>query len=413
MRQILDILVWGTGRYCEKLLEWLPDNCNIVSFIETRPSQKIFRGIPVASVFEFERLYYKTDFTIIAVGDSAVDISNEIFGIIHTNKNIYRMSLKDYVTEGFVFDSLDGFGDILLSQMFSVKSQLIKSSSYLSDYTICECSHMSFVVNSKYKYMLQDLSYEKNYQQEDIELFFELSQKYYGIAFDSAGIFMDIGANIGTTSLWVKKKINKNAQIVGFEPSAENCKQYLCNSILNGILPYYIDIAEDNTYDNCESGVVLIHAGVSNKSEKKVLMLSEDNLGDNRILECKNEEKNWLCENVQSITLNEWKKRYVSGECNVKWIWMDVQGHEGFCIEGGGELFHKEIPLYMEFWPMELERNDSLELLFSLLKEYYSKFICIDWYKCGDRNPHEIDELRSIAEKYKYIDWHTDIFLIK
>ena len=50
-------------------------------------------------------------------------------------------------------------------------------------------------------------------------MFFELSNKYYGG--QNKKYFLDIGASIGTTSIYVKKKFGKDLCVIGFEQSKE------------------------------------------------------------------------------------------------------------------------------------------------------------------------------------------------
>lgn len=44
-------------------------------------------------------------------------------------------------------------------------------------------------------------------------------------------------------------------------------------------------------------------------------------------------------------------------------IWIDVQGYEGFVLAGGQKTLSYNPPLLIEFWPYALERSGSLELL--------------------------------------------------
>jgi hypothetical protein len=48
---------------------------------------------------------------------------------------------------------------------------------------------------------------------------------------------------------------------------------------------------------------------------------------------------------------------------NNVFLWIDVQGYEGFVLDGGRETLRYNPPLVMEFWPYALERSGCIELL--------------------------------------------------
>lgn len=65
----------------------------------------------------------------------------------------------------------------------------------------------------------------------------------------------------------------------------------------------------------------------------------------------------------------------------------------------------------MEFWPSELIKNGSFDLLKDMLEKCYSKYICMDWYKKGDTAVYNISELGRLMDCFA--DSFTDIFMIK
>lgn len=81
-------------------------------------------------------------------------------------------------------------------------------------------------------------------------------------------------------------------------------------------------------------------------------------------------------------------------------------------FEGGVKTFSEQrIPLYMEFWPTEIIKNDSFKLIKKVLERCYSKFICIDWYKKGDMKVYDISKIEILMKCFS--NSFTDIFLIK
>lgn len=273
-------------------------------------------------------------------------------------------------------------------------------SSFTAPYVVCEVENVNFLVNSTYKMFVNALAQKALHQGDDIRLFFDLTKEYYGIESVCEGdIFFDIGGNIGTTSIYVKKVVNPLLKIISFEPDEENCRQFKCSCILNGI---------------DKDDICLVQAALSDENGEASIMLSDktDNMGDHRVLINGNILSNRETEKVKKIRLDTWLETNHIDISRIKYVWMDVQAHEGFVLSGGANVFieHK-IPLFMEFWPKELKRNHSFDLLVDTLGRCYSKFICVQWYKQGKRELLDIYALHDIARKYP--DDTFDIFLVK
>lgn len=391
------VLIWGTGVWSRRLLDILPSNCCIEAFIETIPSKNLFHEKRVVSKDEFSNLYGITDFTIIAV-DKSDEIIREILKSTGSDKNIY---VCKNIFDVLLVESLYDHRRLSVDQLFDENNENMRQDTYYTKYVVRDCQEVSYIVSTEYEMMIDALSYNKNQQEDDIDLFFDLAKEHYGIEMNSSGYFLDVGANIGTTSIWVKKKINPNLKIVAFEPSNENCKQYRCNCILN-------DVNEDE--------VILIKAAVSNVEQEMDLMLcDEGNLGDHRLCINGNEEKQRKIERVKTVTLDKWIKSSMIETDQIKYIWMDTQAHEAFCIDGARELLRENpIPLYIEFWPAEIMKNQSMQILVDSLKRSYRKFICIACYKEGDRRMFEIEELWDLYDKYnKDSEWAVDLFFVE
>ena len=106
-----------------------------------------------------------------------------------------------------------------------------------------------------------------NFAQEEMMLFYELSNKYYPNR-KKEGIFLDLGANIGTTCIYFKKKIDSDINILAFEPLKENFKYLDINLRLN-------DITE---------GVTIEQFGLAEKSYEKEISVLEGNPGGSSLI---------------------------------------------------------------------------------------------------------------------------------
>jgi hypothetical protein len=66
-------------------------------------------------------------------------------------------------------------------------------------------------------------------------------------------------------------------------------------------------------------------------------------------------------------------------------LWIDVQGYEGFVLDGGRETLRYNPPLVIEFWPYALERSGCIELLKEII------------IKANYKNCYDLDSNRSLG----------------
>ncbi len=155
--------------------------------------------------------------------------------------------------------------------------------------------------------------------------------------------------------------------------------------------------------NNCED-IRLVGCALSNETGSATLSLSRDNMGDHRIVMEDMEGRN--SERVKTDTLLNWIS---SNPADIKYIWIDSQGYEGFILDGGSEfLARSRIPVWMEFWPYQYRNNGSLELVLSVISRLYPCFI--DRKSPGNIQP--TGDLIKLANSLPG-ESDTDIFLIK
>ena len=160
---------------------------------------------------------------------------------------------------------------------------------------------------------------------------------------------IDIGANIGSICIpAIKRGIFENC--LAIEPEPYNfdllTKNIFINGLSNKIQTFNIAVGQ---FDN----------------EKIKFELSENNYGDHRI------KSNFATKNYD----NEDKRKIIDIEMKIldtliqdinpkeTLLWMDVQGYEGFVLEGGMNILSKKPPLVIEFWPYGLDKFNSYNLL--------------------------------------------------
>ena len=135
-----------------------------------------------------------------------------------------------------------------------------------------------------------------NWASEDIANFIKISdQRHYKGAEPETGIFLDIGGNIGTTSIYCKKKLKSDLKYIAF------------------------------AHDNWGGSGMVVGAG-------------------NQISESGGDEI------VATITLDSYLSEHHISAKDIKYIWIDVKGHEPEVLEGAAQLYNGlAIPTCLEF----------------------------------------------------------------
>lgn len=200
---------------------------------------------------------------------------------------------------------------------------------------------------------------------------------------------VDIGANIGSICIpAIKRGIFKNC--LAIEPEPYNfdllTKNIFINNLSNKIQTFNFALGQ---FDN----------------EKIKFELSENNYGDHRI-KSNSTEKNYYNEDKRKIIDIEMKRLDTliqDFDPKETLLWMDVQGYEGFVLEGGINTLSKKPPLVIELEPYLIERLNSYNMLKkNLINAGYrncynlnSKYFFND-YKCNLDNLYN-DLLKSIS----------------
>ncbi len=233
------------------------------------------------------------------------------------------------------------------------------------------------------------LNSRKNWAAKEMSLFYSLSYEYFSFS-DEQEIFCDIGANVGTTCIYFKKKLDENITILAFEPSTENFKLLKINALLNDI-----DISMH----------LFINAGVSDRSEDAVISFNPINPGGSSIVNDNSDIK----EKVTLISFDDFLTDNNVDISRLKYLWIDVEGYEARFLAGARRtLKQTNIPIFMEFIPrFYAAKSGEFELLINELEASFRYFICVQH---SDAGKQAISVLRDYQNDDS-IEW--DIFLLK
>jgi FkbM family methyltransferase len=187
----------------------------------------------------------------------------------------------------------------------------------------------------------------------------------------------DIGANIGTTSLFFAS-LNPKAKIYSFEPHPSSFKR-----------------AAENVSLNSFTNIELLNTGLGEKKEiVKLYEVNEHNPGMNRIIA---EEKNLPFKTIEIDSLDNICK--VKGITQVDLIKLDVEGFEYSVLKGAKEIILNSKPLlFIELDDNYLKENNSTS------KEVITLLISY-----GYSNIYRADNLAPINSETSFSNCHYNI----
>lgn len=215
--------------------------------------------------------------------------------------------------------------------------------------------------------------------------------------------FLDVGANIGTTTL---AAIRTGARAVtAIEPAPSNLALLGLNVAANGL----------------GSRVHVVGAAASDVDGTVPLELSPVNSGDHRVRvdsgrgpnEFGESERNVV--DVRAVTLDSLSEANEFDIGEVGLAWMDVQGHEARVLAGASRLCERDIPVVLEYWPYGLRAAGDADRLHRALADTYGRFVDMrrPFRPDGAVAARRIDEVAALAELYTAPDAFTDLLVLR
>lgn len=381
----------------------------------------VIYGVGNKAEWFFDRIYGKNEPMISGVVDSYRN--DDVFHgyIVHKPNELDELEPFDYIVVATVYYEdvkrviQNAYGD-------KYKDKVIHYSDYCEKiFTIHEYSPYSSVKTEENLVFLYDARDRglgpdmhqsgKVYSDTEMDIFLELADKYYGMKKEHR-FFLDVGANIGTTSIYIKRK-HPRWKIVAVEPGRETYTLLRANCILNEM-----------------DDIVCIKAGLSSKTAIENWRFCPENPGasaivtqDDRVLSyavplgggivtsmdsCSNEK-------VKMMTISDlFEETNITQEDEV-YLWIDTQGFEPQIITGGLDyLIKKDIPLFQEFNPGIYKINGNWEQYIEEISTVYRNFIDCKRYLEGKEEVLSISEIREYGKKVENTELgFTNLFFIK
>jgi FkbM family methyltransferase len=213
-------------------------------------------------------------------------------------------------------------------------------------------------------------------------------------------IFLDIGANIGSMSIYAIAS-GAFTQAIAVEPSSLNFQFLQWNIKIN----------------NLDNKIQPIQCGLADFLGVRNIICSPYNCGDFRMSSSSDKNSNNLyheeqftTEQVPFSTLDCLSDQYNIAPEKIGWICIDCQGSEGLIFKGGQEFLQKaSAPIYVEFWPYGINRLGCCEEYFDFIIQYPAEI-----FRWVDNQPEPItlDFLKNFYAENVQTTLHLDILLL-
>lgn len=180
---------------------------------------------------------------------------------------------------------------------------------------------------------------------------------------DCRGVFVDVGANIGTTSLSALRYFDR---VIAVEPGPENAALLRANAALNGL----------------EGRIEVHEAACSSQSGEVQIRVTPNKHGGHAVKSPKPGTTSLV---VPAVTLDELIAGAGLAPTDVGLVWMDVEGYEAQALDGARSLLEARVPLVVEIrariaaallevvggrYSALVDLRDDLELSLDALPEY-------------------------------------------
>ncbi len=197
---------------------------------------------------------------------------------------------------------------------------------------------------------------ENGFQAQDVRRALEIAAQ---AGCRMGGIFLDVGANIGTSTLYALRT-GRVSRAYCFEPEPSNLRLLQMNVLLNDL----------------GAQVTVLPQAVTDKPTRISMRISAENPGDHRVVSSAISEANNGCDlmQVEATSLDAFLQHSQLTPGDVSFLWIDTQGHEGSVLAGAQVLMEHGVPMCVEFWPEGLAAAGGLETFCELLTRHYRKF---------------------------------------
>jgi FkbM family methyltransferase len=219
-----------------------------------------------------------------------------------------------------------------------------------------------------------------------------------GISLPAEPMFVDVGANIGTTTVMALRR-HGFASAVAIEPSPANGRVLRLNVVANEL----------------EERVRILPVAVSDQEGEIRFDASDANWGAHRV----SGDGRTATVGVEAVTLDELVDKEVVQPERVGLVWVDAQGHEAAVLAGASRVIEQATPIVVAIRP---EAGDpetarpwvahpaTRAIVLDLLRANYTEIVELRKHSKRGRAIHPIDELDTLVDSFRHCQ---DLLLVR
>lgn len=221
-----------------------------------------------------------------------------------------------------------------------------------------------------------------------------------GVFSGSRDVFVDAGANIGTTCIPIVRETGCRA--LAIEPVEENFRYLARNVEANGM----------------NGRIRLAKQAIARKPGTVKMCLTAGSHGGNFVArEGLTEIPEHVISGYEEIGADALTSIIESagyGMDEIAMVWADVQGCEMEVVESGSRLWAQGVPLWAEVEPHSLRRQEAYDVLPDALAAHFGSFIdSRDLRQHGERAaPRPIGEFAGLMQQITPEESNTDVLLL-
>jgi FkbM family methyltransferase len=211
----------------------------------------------------------------------------------------------------------------------------------------------------------------------------------------TGGTFIDVGANIGTTTIPALRDY-RFKRAIACEPEPENLSLLKLNLVANGL----------------ERDVAICPAAIGDVDGEVEFVVFEHRSGRHEVLppatELEEDPATRMQRKGETITVPQVRLDSLGSDGvfdpdDVTFLWMDAQGHEGQILQGAASLAERGVPFAMELDPEALERHGGIEVVKEVARSYYTHFVSLRRVRGAKQLGFDLEGMESFDAELEWL----------